>query len=100
MMTVQPDHASAVVPHCWCCGSDFSEAELVRLGNHPEVGVCLACANWLRRRAQQRHDEQHPSTTRHVRAAIHRVRNFVIEKGWHERGRLGALLHRLDRHLP
>lgn len=99
-MTVQPDHASAVVPRCWCCGRDFTEAELVRLGDHPEVGVCLGCANWLRRRAQLRRDEQQPSTMGRVRKAIHRIREYVISKGWHERGRLGALLRWLDRHLP
>lgn len=49
-MTVQPEHDSATVTRCWCCGGEFPEAELVRLGQHPEVGVCLACANWLRRR--------------------------------------------------
>ena len=27
-------------PICWCCGSKFSDEDLVRLGNHPEVGVC------------------------------------------------------------
>ncbi|MGH4026599.1 MAG: hypothetical protein ACRDRV_18650 [Pseudonocardiaceae bacterium] len=85
---------------CWCCGSEYPESELVRLGEHPEVGVCLNCARWLQRRAVQRHDELHPSPASRLRARIHTVREAVIRKGWHERGLLGALLRQLDRHLP
>jgi NAD-dependent SIR2 family protein deacetylase len=99
-MTAEPEHASALVTRCWCCGEEFPEAELVRLGQHPEVGVCLNCAAWLRRRAVLRRDEQHPSPAGRVRARIHAVREMVIKRGWHERGRLGAVLRWLDRHLP
>lgn len=41
-MTVQPEQDSASVTRCWCCGGIFPQSELVRLGQHPEVGVCLA----------------------------------------------------------
>lgn len=85
---------------CWCCGGDFPEDELVRLGEHPEVGLCLSCANWVKRRAVARHHEQHPSLPGHLRSGVHVVRNKVIEHGWHERGRFGALLRRIDRYLP
>jgi hypothetical protein len=37
---------------CWCCGSASQEAELVRLGRHPEVGVCLRCAHFLHQQAR------------------------------------------------
>ena len=37
-MTVQPEQESAAVEGCWCCGTQHPEAELVRLGQHPEVG--------------------------------------------------------------
>ncbi|MGW6932925.1 hypothetical protein ACWGE0_22905 [Lentzea sp. NPDC054927] len=99
-MTVQPEHDSATVTRCWCCGGEFPEAELVRLGQHPEVGVCLACANWLRRRAMLRRDELHSSPIGRLRSGVHAVRERAIRKGWHERGRLGVLLRWLDRHLP
>lgn len=36
---------------CWCCGRPGSEDTLVRLGNHPEVGICIPCVHFLRRRA-------------------------------------------------
>lgn len=99
-MAVQPDQDSASTPRCWCCGSERPEAELVRLGAHPEVGVCLDCAHWLRRRAIARHDERHRTPPAWLRARLQAVRDYVIGKGLHERGLLGSLLRRIDRHLP
>ncbi|GAA3550282.1 hypothetical protein GCM10022222_37280 [Amycolatopsis ultiminotia] len=60
----------------------------------------LRCARWLQRRAVRRHDERHPSPGARLRGGINVVREAVIRKGWHRRGRLGAMLRRLDRHLP
>jgi hypothetical protein len=37
-------------PGCWCCGDDTVQASLVRLGDHPEVGVCFRCVRVLRKR--------------------------------------------------
>jgi len=37
---------------CWCCGRITAEDALVRLGSHPEVGICVNCAHVLRRRAR------------------------------------------------
>lgn len=99
-MAVQPEHGTISRTGCWCCGAERPEAQLVRLGQHPEVGVCLACARWLQRRAVQRHDEQHPSPTGRLRAGIAAVRARVIRRGWHERGALGAALRWIDRRLP
>lgn len=85
---------------CWCCGREFPESELVHLGMHPEVGVCLQCARWLQRRAVQRYDEQHPSPAAMVRGGVQSMRDVVIRKGWHQRGALGTVLRRIDRYLP
>ena len=85
---------------CWCCGTERVETELVRLGAHPEVGLCFTCAVWVKRRAAARQHEQHPTTGGRLLHGLERVRAAVIARGWHERGRLGALLRRLDRHLP
>jgi hypothetical protein len=38
------------VPGCWCCGDRIVHASLLRLGEHPEVGVCLRCVKVLARR--------------------------------------------------
>ena len=37
-------------PGCWCCGDRTVQASLVRLCEHPEVGVCSRCVKWLARR--------------------------------------------------
>jgi hypothetical protein len=99
-MPVQPEPTAASVAVCWCCGTEYPESELVRLGQHPEVGVCLRCAWWLQRRAMQRYDERHSSPGARMRGGIRAVREVVIRKGWHERGLVGVLLRWLDRHLP
>ncbi|TNC25328.1 hypothetical protein [Amycolatopsis alkalitolerans] len=95
-----PRSAQDTEPFCWCCGRDKPETELVRLGSHPEVGVCLECARWLQRRARQRHDSRHPGPSARLRGGIDAGRDLVIRKGWHRRGLLGALLRRIDRYLP
>src|SRR3981189_1801976 len=99
-MTANPEHESRSVARCWCCGTPHSDEDLVHLGEHPEVGVCLGCARWLQRRAVERYDEQHPSMAARLRAGIRTARTAVIRKGWHQRGVLGAVLRRIDRHLP
>jgi hypothetical protein len=48
------EQARAPETRCWCCGTDYPDAELVRLGQHPEVGVCVQCTHLLRQRAVQR----------------------------------------------
>jgi hypothetical protein len=100
-VSVQPEQEHAPSgTGCWCCDAEYPEAELVRLGQHPEVGVCLRCARWLQRRAMQRYDEQHPSSAARLRGGIQAVRAAVVRKGWHRRGRLGIMLRWIDRHLP
>lgn len=85
---------------CWCCGRDFDDTELIRLGEHPEVGLCRACARWAKRRADALQHEQHPTAMGRLRGGIDVIRNNIIQRGWHERGWLGALLRRVDQHLP
>lgn len=99
-MTGQRDEDTDAAPKCWCCGKDHPEERLVRLGAHPEVGVCLDCARWLHRRARRREDENRTGLAPRIRAGIDTVRASVICRGWHRRGVLGALLRRIDRHLP
>ena len=101
-MTAQPAHEDATTsaPRCWCCGAERRDDELVHLGNHPEVAVCVGCARWLHRRATQLQDSQHSTIATRWRAVVRSVRAHVIDKGWHRRGILGALLRRIDRYLP
>lgn len=85
---------------CWCCGSTYPEDDLVHLGNHPEVAVWVGCSQWLRRRAVRRHDDHRRSPAARARRAVDDVREAVTKRGWHDRGALGRLLRRIDRHLP
>jgi hypothetical protein len=99
-MSARAQQEPVAVPQCWCCGRPYPEHELTRLGQHPEVGVCLGCAVFLKRRATAHRDAGHPSPVGRVRGVIHTVREAVISRGWHEHGPFAALLRRIDRHLP
>jgi hypothetical protein len=37
-------------PGCWCCGDRTVGGSLLRLGDHPEVGVCFRCVKVLAKR--------------------------------------------------
>lgn len=89
-----------VLPTCWCCGQRYPDAELLRLGSHPEVGVCVRCVRWLRRRARERVDAGRVDLGAVLRRTIRQARAVVIEHGWQHRPILGPALRRIDRHLP
>jgi hypothetical protein len=82
---------------CWCCSTTTPEDGVVRLGDHPEVAICLDCAHLLHRRARERR------ATRAGRR-LHRLgewmRDAVVRSGLLDRPVLGGLLRRIDRHLP
>lgn len=99
-MTAAAEHETMSPTKCWCCGSTYPEDDLVHLGEHPEVAVCLGCSQWLRRRAVRRRGAGRRSPAVRIRGVIDGVRGAVIERGWHERGVLGRLLRRIDRYLP
>lgn len=96
-MSAQAQHGPAAIPTCWCCGRLYHEASLTRLGQHPEVGVCLGCAVFLKRRATAQRDTGNRSPAAWARGAVDTVREAVISRGWHEHGPLAALLRRIDR---
>ncbi|HLM07091.1 MAG TPA: hypothetical protein VK402_18065 [Blastococcus sp.] len=86
--------------HCWCCGRFRGEQDVVRLGDHPEVRVCLGCAHFLHQRATAREDSLRPSPGARARNALRAGRGFVMQRGWQDKRVLGPLLRRLDRRLP
>jgi hypothetical protein len=59
---------------CWCCGVVSREAELIHLGNHPEVSVCLSCAHFLHQQARSREDALHPSPAARLRDRLRSAR--------------------------
>jgi hypothetical protein len=38
---------------CWCCGDRTVRASLLRLSEHPEVGVCFRCVKVLAARKRE-----------------------------------------------
>lgn len=96
----EPAVSGATALRCWCCDNKFVEVNVVRLGARPEVTICLDCARFLNRRALARRHDHQWTPMGAVRGGVQRVRDWVIENGWHTRGPLGAFLRRLDRFLP
>lgn len=88
------------VSQCWCCGREFDEHHLVRLGAHREAAVCLGCVRDLQLRADEKRDRLNPSLAGRLRSAVRRTRDWVVGRGWHNRPVVGWLLRRLDRMLP
>ncbi|HMD23290.1 MAG TPA: hypothetical protein VKH61_04260 [Streptosporangiaceae bacterium] len=82
---------------CWCCDRPRSEDTLVHLGSHPEVGICISCVHFLRRRPR---DHQATVMRQTLRGAAESARGQVMARGWHQRPVIGPALHWLNRHLP
>ncbi|HZX05694.1 hypothetical protein [Kribbella sp.] len=85
---------------CWCCGAERDERELVGLGLHPEVQICLRCTVAVRQRGREREDQLRPTPLTNLRSGVRRTRELVIRRGWHRLPVVGAFLRRLNRHLP
>jgi hypothetical protein len=85
---------------CWCCGAQRPADELVHLGAHPEVVVCLRCAHFLHHQARAREDAQHPSPATRVRDVLRAGRRQVVQRGWHQKPVLGPVLRWLGTKLP
>jgi hypothetical protein len=89
-----PPHAE-----CWCCGRIEVPDRVVRLGNHPEVAVCIRCAYSLKTWARAIEDRDRTGLAVRVRAAIRRGRRGVIRRGWRQHGPLARPLRWLGRRL-
>jgi hypothetical protein len=85
---------------CWCCGHEYSAEQLVHLGSHPEVGVCLRCAHFLHHQAGEREDALRPSIATRLRDGLRWARRVVMHHGWHQRPVIGRLFRWLGQRLP
>ena len=94
-VTEDAEHVS-----CWCCGGDYDEREVVRLGAHPEVAICLRCTVFLRQNAGARQDELHPTMGAKARTGVRQARGWVMRHDWHHNPVVGPILRRVNRHLP
>jgi len=100
MTTAATEHDQQARATCWCCGEEYDDAELTRLGSHPEVGVCSGCARWLARRARAGSGPDEQTLPARLRRGVDRARGQVMRAGIHDWPVVGPLLRRLDRHLP
>jgi hypothetical protein len=85
---------------CWCCGQPTPEANVLRLGEHSEVVVCLGCAHFLHQRARAQEDAARPSPAARARDVLRAARGLVVRHGWQNRPLIGSLLRRLGTRLP
>lgn len=85
---------------CWCCGTENATSNLVHLDNHSEVAVCLWCAEYLGRRADEQRDHLRPSAAGRARDVLRAGRRTVMDHGWQGLPVLGPGLRWLGRHLP
>ncbi len=85
---------------CWCCAELQPAEDVVHLGNHPEVAVCLECAHVLHQRARAVEDARHPSAASRARDGLRAVRRLVIAQRWHEKPGVGPVLRWLGARLP
>ena len=88
------------VIECWCCGRPQTDDQVVRLGLHPEVAICLSCAHTVHQRAREREDHQRPGPLTPVRDGLRAARTWVIHQQLHTKPVIGRPLRWLGRHLP
>ena len=100
------EYDSAVDPHpehdleCWCCGSIDAPSQLVQLGKHPEVQLCLGCAHSVHQRAREIEDAGRRGTAALARGQVRNLRAIVVQRGWHRNKVIGGALRWVGRYLP
>lgn len=87
----------ATKSNCWCCGRETADDALVRLGSHPEVGVCVNCAHFLARRAR---DIQATQLRKRLRGTAESIRREVMARNLHNQPVIGPALRWINRHSP
>ena len=85
---------------CWCCGQLQPLTEVVELGNHPEVKLCLGCAHFVHWRARAREDKARPSPMARGRDWLRVGRRKVMRREWHHKPVIGRMFRWLGRHTP
>jgi hypothetical protein len=85
---------------CWCCGMVEDPAELVHLGNHPEVTVCIRCAHSISKWAWEIEDQSRTGLAVQARDRFRRLRKSVVQHGWQHDRFIGRPLRWLGKYLP
>jgi hypothetical protein len=85
---------------CWCCGITDDPDKLVHLGNHPEVALCLRCARWASKQADEIDDRARNGLAVMLRDRARFARRVVVQRGWHQLPLVGGVLRKLGRYAP
>jgi len=85
---------------CWCCGVIEDPVKVVHLGNHPEVMVCTRCAHSISRWAREIEDQSRTGLAVRARDQLRRLRETVVQGGWHHHRFIGRPLRWLGKYTP
>jgi hypothetical protein len=85
---------------CWCCSQSQPREQMVHLGNHPEVALCVRCAHFVHKQAWEIEDGSRAGPLVGARDAFRRVRREVVRRGWQHSSQFGPALRWLGKHLP
>lgn len=85
---------------CWCCDLTDAPDRMVRLGNHPEVHLCLRCAHFVHQQAWRIEDSGKQGPAAYTRGRLRELRAEVMRRGWHRNRIVGARLRWLGKYLP
>lgn len=88
------------VEECWCCGNSGVSAQMVHLGNHPEVALCTRCCRFAAKQAWEIEDGSHTGPLVVARQQFRSLRRSVVTRGWHQHPLIGGPLRWIGRHLP
>ena len=85
---------------CWCCGAVEDPTQMVHLGNHPEVALCLRCARWASKQAWEIEDKGKTGTLVRARKQFRALRRSVVQHGWHNSRWFGGPIRWIGKRLP
>jgi hypothetical protein len=101
MTTHTADEDATTNPsQCWCCGAIEDPARMVRLGNHPEVALCVRCARWAAKQAWEIEDQGRTGPLVTARDRLRAARRGVVRRGWHQHRLLGGPVRWIGKRLP
>lgn len=98
--TAIEDEQSPGPSQCWCCSAIADPAQLVHLGNHPEVAVCTRCAHALSKWAWEIEDQARTGLAVRARDRFRRLRKHVVRHDLHNNRLIGRPLRWLGRFTP
>jgi hypothetical protein len=85
---------------CWCCGTTDAASQMVQLGDHPEVNLCVGCAHYVHQQAWQLEDEGKRGPAAFTRDRLRNLRAEAMRRGWHHNKMIGGRLRWLGKYLP